>query len=45
MVSARDKDTRRFAALAAAGYVPLRFTWAQVATDRAHGLRTLSAVL
>ena len=44
-VSAQDKDTRRFATLAAAGYIPLRFTWGQVTTDPAHVLRTLGAVL
>ena len=44
-VSRQDSDTRRFAVLAAAGYIPLRFTWAQVTTDRAHVLRTLTAVL
>lgn len=44
-VSQQDKDTRRDAVLAAAGHVPLRFTWAQVTRDRAHVLRTLEAVL
>ena len=44
-VSKQDSDTRRFATLAAAGYVPLRFTWGQVTTDPAHVLRTLTAVL
>lgn len=44
-VSRQDSDTRRFAVLASAGYIPLRFTWAQVTTDRAHVLRTLRAVL
>jgi very-short-patch-repair endonuclease len=44
-VSKQDSDTRRNAVLTAAGYIPLRFTWAQVTTDRAHVLRTLRAVL
>lgn len=41
----QDKDTRRNAVLTAGGYVPIRFTWAQVTRDRAHVLRTLDAVL
>lgn len=41
----QDKDTRRNAVLTAKGYVPIRFTWAQVTTDPAHVLRTLEAVL
>ena len=44
-VSKQDSDTRRFAVLAAAGYIPLRFTWGQVTTDPAHVLRTVTAVL
>ena len=44
-VSKQDSDTRRFAILAAAGYIPLRFTWGQVTRDPAHVWRTLNAVL
>ena len=43
--SKQDSDTRRNAVLTAARYIPLRYTWAQVTTDRAHVLRTLRAVL